>query len=166
MMNKARTRNNRKPTRNNNLMNAMTHWYRFFGTYCINYHSSKLKIMRNRNKKDKNQEQHVTRNTGAQTTSPANLRSGDKLRENPSNDEETIAQQSRKSEEKQREQSPLSKQHDGDRNQITNQQNQQEVVNPSGGDWDEPEKEPTPTTTPYEGVNDDPDGTQRKIPKM
>ena len=118
--------------------------------------------MGNKNKKDKNQEQHVTGNPGAQ----ANLRSGDKLRENPSNDEETIAQQPRGSEEKQREQSPLSKEQDGDRNQITNEQDQQEVVNPSGGDWDEPAKEPAPTTTPYEGVNDDPDGTERKIPKM
>jgi hypothetical protein len=118
--------------------------------------------MRNKNKKGKNQEQRGD----SSATSPVNLRSGDKLRENPSNEEEIIEQHPRQSEEQETEQSSLSREHDGERIQITNEQDQQEVVNPSDDDWDEPEKEPTPRTTPYEGVNDDPDGTQKKIPKM
>src|SRR5690242_21730384 len=121
--------------------------------------------MKNKNKKHKDQEQHVDGNS-AQTTTPANLRSGDKLRENPSNDEATISQNPRQSDTQRTEQSPLSKHHDGDRNQVTNEDEQQKAVNPSGGDWDEPEEDPTPKTTPYEGVDDDPGGTQRKIPKM
>ena len=122
--------------------------------------------MANKNKKNKSQQQDAHANPGAQTTTPVNLRSGDKLRENPSNDEETIAQNPRQTDAQSTEQSRLSKEHVRDRNQVTNEDEQQEVVNPSGGDWDEPEQDPTPKTTPYEGVNDDPDGTQRKIPKM
>ena len=126
--------------------------------------------MKNKNKKDTESKERSGRlhqpQSASDTTTPVNLRSGDKLRENPSNDEETIEQNPRKGETRKTDQSPLLKEHDGGRNQVTNEDDQKEVVNPSGGDWDEPEKDPTPQKNPYEDIDDDPDGTQRKIPKM
>ena len=124
--------------------------------------------MANKNKKGagkKEQSGRLHQPQSDSTQSPVNLRSGDKLKENPSNDEETIEQNPRKGESDQTAQSPLSKEHDG-RNQVTNEDDQREVVNPTGGDWDEPEKEPAPQKNPNEEISDDPDGTQRKIPKM
>jgi hypothetical protein len=130
------------------------------------YRSFKKNIMTNKNKKNKSREEDVRSSSGAQTTTPVNLRSGDKLRENPSNDEETIAQNPRQTDRQSAEQSQLSRDHVNDMTEVTNEEEQQKVVNPSGGDWDEPEEDPTPKIAPYEGVNDDPDGTRRKIPKM
>jgi len=72
----------------------------------------------------------------AQTTSPVNLRSGDKLSENPANDEETITQNPRKSDEEKTEQSPLSRKHDDERNQVTNEDDQKDIVNPTEGNWE------------------------------
>ncbi len=83
------------------------------------------------NKKNKADEQSQT----SQTPSPVNLRSGDKLRENPANDEETISQNSKKSDEQQTQQSPLTREHHEERNQVTNEDEQQEIVNPTEGDW-------------------------------
>ena len=83
-------------------------------------------------KKNKSDEQSQS----TQTTSPVNLRSGDKLRENPSNDEETIAQNPKKTDEQQTQQSPLTREPHEERNQVTNEDEQQEVVNPTSGDWD------------------------------
>jgi len=79
------------------------------------------------NKKHKTDEQSQT--------SPVNLRSGDKLRENPANDEETISQNSKKSDEQQTQQSSLTREHHEERNQVTNEDEQQEIVNPTEGDW-------------------------------
>jgi len=83
------------------------------------------------NKKHKTDEQSQT----SQTTSPVNLRSGDKLRENPANDEETISQNSKKSDEQQTQQSSLTREHHEERNQVTNEDEQKEIVNPTEGDW-------------------------------
>jgi hypothetical protein len=62
-------------------------------------------------------------------TAPVSLKSGDKLRENPSNDEETIAQHPRKNNPQQSEQPPVSIQHGGEKMQVTNEEDQQEIVN-------------------------------------
>jgi hypothetical protein len=125
--------------------------------------------MANKNKKyeeRKEQSERLHQPQSDSTRKPVNLRSGDKLKENPSNDEETIEQNPRKGESGRTAQSPLSKEHDGSRNQVTNEDDQKEIVNPKDGDWDEPEKEPAPQKDPNEEISDDPDGTQRKIPKM
>ncbi len=82
----------------------------------------------NKEKKDKEQ---------GQTTSPVNLRSGDKLRENPANDEETLTQNSRKFEAEKTEQSPLSRKHDDERNQVTNEDDQKDIVNPTEGNGEQ-----------------------------
>jgi len=121
---------------------------------------------KNENKRQSKRDKLSQNAQSSETTTPVNLKSGDKLRENPSNDEETISQGSRKWSDERTEQSPISRQHDGGRNQVTNEDDQQEIVNPTGEDWDEPEKDPKPTKNPYEEIGDDPDGTQRKIPKM
>lgn len=60
---------------------------------------------------------------------PANLKSGDKLRENPSNDEETIAQHPRKGNPQQSGQSPVFIQLEGEQKQVTNEEDQQEIAN-------------------------------------
>jgi hypothetical protein len=120
--------------------------------------------MKNKNKKRGSREDIGLRNNqAAQTTSPVNLKSGDRLRENPSNDEETIKQDTIGN---RSEQSPLSRKHEEDGRHVTNEDDQQEIVNPSGGNWDEPEKTTEPGKDPYEGLNEDPGGTQRKIPNM
>ena len=72
----------------------------------------------------------------SQTTTPVNLKSGDKLRENPSNDEETIAQNPRKVETEKTEQSPLTRKPDDERNQITNEDDQKDIVNPTEKNWE------------------------------
>jgi|ERR1700730_8585355 len=122
--------------------------------------------MGNTNKSKKNEKQQQNKLHTPQSTTPVNHRSGDKLRENPSDDEETIAQNPQKSGNQESTQSPLSREHDGGRTQVTNEDDQKEVVNPSGGDWDEPEENPTPEKNPYEEIGDDPNETQKKIPKM
>ncbi len=94
------------------------------------------------NKKPHGQTKDHSTNMQGQPTTPVNLKSGDKLRENPSNDEETIAQNSRKTGDQQTEQTPLSREHDGGRNQVTNEDEQKEIVNPTGGDWDQSKEEP------------------------
>ena len=88
--------------------------------------------------KDKNQQtEKDPKNEGqAKSPTPVNLRSGDKLRENPSNDEETIAQDPRKLESEKTQQSPLSRKHDDERNQVTNEDDQKDIVNPTEGNWE------------------------------
>jgi hypothetical protein len=86
---------------------------------------------------DKNKPaQNEQKKEQAQTTSPVNLKSGDKLRENPSNDEETIAQNPRKFESEKTEQSHLSRKHDDERNQVTNEDDQKDIVNPTEANWE------------------------------
>ena len=97
---------------------------------------------------------------------PVNHRSGDKLRENPANDEETISQDPRKHTDDSNAQSPLTREHDGDRGRVTNADDQTDVVNPTSEDWDEPQEDPKPGRNPNEEIGDNPDETQRKIPKM
>ena len=66
--------------------------------------------------KHKPNQNHPKDKAQDEATSPVNLRSGDKLRENPSNDEETIEQNSKKVDTEKTEQSPLSRKHDDERN--------------------------------------------------
>ena len=84
--------------------------------------------MNNTNKNKPNEKEEKSKDQ-AQTTSPVNLRSGDKLRENPSNDEETIAQTPRKEES---EKTPIPRKED-ERNQVTNEDDQKDIVNPTEG---------------------------------
>ncbi len=125
-----------------------------------------METNRNKNQSEKDQENRLHNPQGK--TSPAAIKSGDKLRENPSNDEETISQQPEKHVGDRSSQSPITKEHDSGRSQVTNQGDQKQTVNDSGGDWDKPEEEgnPTPQKNPYEEISDDPNETQKKIPKM
>ena len=91
--------------------------------------------MENTNKNRAN-EKDLKNEGQTKTTTPVNQRSGDKLRENPSNDEETIAQDSRKLESEKTQQSPLSRKHDDERNQVTNEDDQKDIVNPTEGNWE------------------------------
>jgi len=113
------------------------------------------------NKKDQQHQTHTP-----QGSTPVNLRSGDKLRENPANDEETISQKPKEHYGDRNKQSDLSREHEKGTNQVTNEEEQKEVVNPEGGDWDKPETDPTPTKNPYEEIDDNPGDTQRKIPRL
>jgi hypothetical protein len=129
-----------------------------------------------------------------QQTRPAESQDKDRLRENPHNDERTIAQgdASQMGNPDLRSGSTFAQKDEEDRNQVTNDEEQDEVVNPVGTKWesnadggdddededDEDEKEvdpelpalpdtdypDTPVENPYEG--DDGAETQRKIPTM
>ena len=105
--------------------------------------------MKKNNKNKKTEKQTERRLHHPQAATPVNLRSGDKLRENPSNEEKTISQDPHKSGTERNSQSPLFREHDERRNQVTNEDDQKEVVNTSGGDWDEPTEEPSPQKNPY-----------------
>ena len=87
----------------------------------------------NKNKQPQSEEKNKKESP---TTTPVNLRSGDKLRENPVNDEETIAQDPRKFETEKAEQSALTRKHNDERNQVTNEDDQKDVVNPTEGNWE------------------------------
>jgi len=94
----------------------------------------------NKNKKEhQDQKKKKANPQSAQLTTPVNQRSGDRLRENPSNDEETIAQHPGKSGTDPMEQSPLPREHEAGRNQVTNEDDQKEIVNPGDGDWEKGE---------------------------
>jgi hypothetical protein len=113
------------------------HWYCFLEDLIrIILQTQNKSIMNNPNKNKSEQKEEMKQSPAPQTTTPVNRKSGDKLRENPSNDEETIAQTPRKSEAQQTEQSPLTRQHDDKRNQVTNEEDQEKIVNPMEGDWD------------------------------
>ena len=92
--------------------------------------------MNNPNKNKPGEKDQLKNSPAPQATTPVNRKSGDKLRENPSNDEETISQTSRKSEEQQTEQSPLSRQHNDKKSQVTNEEDQKKIVNPMDGEWE------------------------------
>src|SRR4051812_23073342 len=111
-------------------------WYCFFANNVRVYSFIKTVIMRKPDKNAKDTSQAKSRlhtPQTAQTTTPVNLKSGDKLRENPANDEETIEQDPRKTSGGSGGKSPLSREHDGGRNQITNEDDQKDIVNPTGG---------------------------------
>ena len=72
-----------------------------------------------------------------QITSPVQQRSGDKLRENPTNDQETIAQDPRKSDSQQPEQPIPLRRNEPEQQQVTNEDDQKEIVNPTGEQWEE-----------------------------
>ena len=87
--------------------------------------------------KKKREDKSLKDSPVTQITSPVQQRSGDKLRENPNNDEETIPQDSRKSDSQQPEQSPPLRRHEPEQKQVTNEDDQKEIVNPTGEQWDE-----------------------------
>ena len=131
-------------------------------------------------------------------TRPADTNDKDKLRENPHNDERIIA----KNDENEKDQNPdlrsgstFARKDTEGANRVTNEQEQNEVVNPQvrtdvvnslskkddddDDDDDEKETEPEktpqpeipaepdyPTENPYEHIGDDPDIAQKKIPKF
>lgn len=122
---------------------------------------------------------HIPRAAGEahnEQTRPAETQDVDKLRENPHNDEKTIAQKpGAKSQNTVDSDSTFARKDEEGRNQVTNEEEQNDVVNPStaGKQWEskkgeeQPDEHPeVPTTTPFEEIGDDPDGTMKKIPKM
>jgi hypothetical protein len=80
-------------------------------------------------KEEKHEKQQPLSQLPDHIDTPVNLKSGDKLRENPSNDEETIAQHPRKGNPQQSVQSPAFIQLEGEQKQVTNEEDQQEIVN-------------------------------------
>jgi hypothetical protein len=111
------------------------YWYSFFVDKNEHIPTIKHLFMENTGK-NKPTEKDQKNEGQTETTTPVNLRSGDKLRENPSNDEETIAQDPRKVESEKTQQSPLSRKHDDERNQVTNEDDQKDIVNPTEGNWE------------------------------
>lgn len=110
-----------------------------------------------------------------QQTKPASTGDVDKLRENPHNDEKTISQNpGQESKNKVDSDSTFARKDEGGRNQVTNEQEQNKVVNPGGEKrWeskageDTPAEEPETTSkNPYEEIGDDAEEVRRKIPKM
>lgn len=111
-----------------------------------------------------------------QQTRPADTRDVDKLRENPHNDEKTISQtpglHSRNTVDSE---STFAQKDEEGMNEVTNEQEQNQVVNPGGKDWESKAREegpgekpegPSPSKTPYEEIGDDPEEMRKKIPKM
>ncbi|MGB8193269.1 MAG: hypothetical protein WCF67_15170 [Chitinophagaceae bacterium] len=112
-------------------------------------------------------------------TKPADTKEVDKLRENPHNDERTISQSSEtpKPAVGLNTGSTFARKDEG-RNQVTNEEEQNQVVNPEPGrvenkaGEEEPEVPGTPdspeepSTNPYEEIGDDPDTAKKKLPKM
>jgi hypothetical protein len=123
---------------------------------------------------------HVPRTTGEahnEQTRPADTKDVDKLRENPHNDEKTIAQKpGMRSQNTVESDSTFARKDDDGRNQVTNEQEQNDVVNPgtSGKQWESkageeeaPAEEPKePSKNPYPEIGDDPEEARKKIPKM
>ena len=126
---------------------------------------------------------HIPKGAGQahnEQTKPANTRDTDKLRENPHNDERVIAQGEQTppgSNPDLRSGSTFARKDEEGRNQVTNEQEQNQVVNPAGKQWEDkagdnedpttPEEDPTtPRKNPYEEIGDDPGEMKKKIPKM
>lgn len=126
-------------------------------------------------------------------TKPAKTQDVDKLRENPSNDERVIKQdENRRSDADLKSESTFKQKDDEGMNRVTNEQEQNEIVNPGpqrienlkrdddddddDDEDDDKKKQPTgpeiplpetePSTNPYEEIGDDPETTRKKIPKM
>ena len=106
-------------------------------------------------------------------TRPADTGEVDKLRENPHNDEKTISQNQQQPKNNVESDSTFARKDDEGRNQVTNEQEQNKVVNPGEKKWEskaaeeEPGEHPeTPTKDPYEEIGDDPDAARKKLPKM
>ena len=123
-------------------------------------------------------------------TRPADNQDTDKLRENPHNDEKIITQQERSEESNAdlRSGSAFAKKDEDGMNRVTNEQEQNKVVNPvadtlgkkdNGDDDDDTEADPdlpsapeipaepdNPAETPYEPIGDDPGEMSRKLPRM
>lgn len=131
-------------------------------------------------------------------TRPADMDDKDKLRENPHNDERIIAQNDENEKEPNQDLksgSTFARKDDEGMNRVTNEQEQNQVVNPQTApsmvntlakkddddddDDDEKETEPEkpaqpeipaepdyPTENPYEHIGDDPDVAKKKIPRF
>jgi len=114
-------------------------------------------------------------------TRPAESRDKDKLRENPKNDERVISKNEKQppqgSNPDLRSGSTFAEKDEEGMNRVTNEQEQEQVVNPAGKQWEDkaaeeedptkPEEDPTtPRKNPYEEIGDDPGEMQKKIPKM
>lgn len=124
-------------------------------------------------------------------TKPAGTQDVDKLRENPSNDERVIKQDdTKRSNADLKADSTYANKDDEGMNRVTNEQEQNEIVNPGpqriesakkGDDDDEDEDDDDnsspsspeipmpstePETDPYEEIGDDPATTKKKIPTM
>ena len=112
-----------------------------------------------------------------QQTRPADTKEVDKLRENPHNDEKTISQDpAKRSQNAVESDSAFARKDEDGRNQVTNEQEQNKIVNPgtAGKQWEsksgeeeEPAEKPEePSKNPYEEIGDDPETARKKIPKM
>lgn len=141
---------------------------------------------------DKRHIPHSSREPHNEQTKPAGTQDVDKLRENPSNDERVIKQDdTKRSNADLKSDSTYASRDDEGMNRVTNEQEQNEVVNPGpqrienakkhDDDDDEDEDDdnntkPTgpeipipstePETDPYENIGDDPETTRKKIPNM
>lgn len=144
---------------------------------------------------DKRHIPHSSREPHNEQTKPAKSQDVDKLRENPSNDEQVIPQdESRRADADLKSRSTFAQKDKDGMNRVTNDQEQNEVVNPGpqrienakrgdddddddGDDGDDdnttlptgpeiPMPETEPSTNPYEEIGDDPETTRKKIPKM
>ena len=126
---------------------------------------------------DKRHIPHAAGEAHNEQTRPNDTKDVDKLRENPHNDEKTIAQNpAMRSQNTVEADSTFARKDEEGRNQVTNEQEQNKVVNPgtAGKQWEskageeeEPGENPeAPTKNPYEEIGDDPDEAKKKIPKM
>jgi hypothetical protein len=142
---------------------------------------------------DKRHIPHSSREPHNEQTKPAGTQDVDKLRENPHNDERVISQEeAKRSDADLKSNSTFSRKDDEGMNRVTNEQEQNEVVNPGpqriesakrdddddDDDEDDDDKKIQPTgpeipmpatepeTNPYEEIGDDPETTRKKIPKM
>ena len=133
---------------------------------------------------DKRHIPHAAGEAHNDQTRPADTKEVDKLRENPHNDEKTIAQKpALRSQNTVESDSTFARKDEEGRNQVTNEEEQNKVVNPgtAGKQWEskagEEEEEPAeipedpenpeePSKNPYEEIGDDPEEAKNKIPKM
>lgn len=143
---------------------------------------------------DKRHIPHSSEEPHNEQTKPAKTQDVDKLRENPHNDERVISQdESKRSDADLKSESTFSRKDDEGMNRVTNEQEQNEVVNPGPqriesakrddddddedeDDDDDNKTQPTgpeipmpetePSTNPYEEIGDDPETERKKIPKM
>jgi hypothetical protein len=155
--------------------------------------SPKLSVM------EKQDKRHIPQSSGSAHnahTRPADGGDNDKLRENPRNDERVIKQQEKQeaSNPDLRSGSTFAARDEEGINRVTNEQEQNQVVNPvvdvlpkkEGEDEEEedddedtgtetdpnlpsrerPAEPDYPTENPYEQIGDDPDEAQSKIPRM
>ena len=125
---------------------------------------------------DKRHIPHAAGESHSEQTRPADTKEVDKLRENPHNDEKTIAQKpGAPSQNNVDSESTFARKDEEGRNQVTNEEEQNKVINPgtdrkqweSKAGEEEPGEHPeVPTTTPFEEIGDDPEEMRKKIPKM